>query len=221
MHLEAKNLCVERSGRTIFAQLSFALAAGESLIVTGENGSGKSTLLRALAGLLPATSGEIFFAASAIRKPLDRAHYLGHADALRGMLSLTENIEFWASLLAEDCVDSSLAQSQSAGLAASSCPEALALLGLAHAAELPAGILSAGQKRRAALAKLLVAPRPLWLLDEPLTALDTNSQSIVKRLMETHLLRGGMIVAATHAPLGLKGQELRLASAGRASLATL
>jgi heme exporter protein A len=219
MRLEARDLCVERSGRMIFAQLFFALAAGQCLIVTGENGAGKSTLLRALAGLLPITSGALFLNGEAIQKPLEQAHYIGHSDALKAMLSLRENIEFWSYLLAENSSQFPPQKSQSPGIGPCSCGEALARLGLAHARDLPAGILSAGQKRRAALAKLLVAPRPLWLLDEPLTALDTNSQAVVKSLMQAHLAGGGMIVTSTHMPLGLTGQELRLGPANVAPAA--
>lgn len=205
MRLEAKGLCIERSGRIIFTQISFVLDPGQCLIVTGDNGAGKSTLLRVLSGLLPGTSGGLFFAGEEVKKPLEQAHYIGHQDGLRGMLSLQENLRFWASLLAGDSLNSWSSQCPAA-----SCEEALALLGLSHAADLPAASLSAGQKRRAALAKLLAAPRPLWLLDEPLTALDKKSQQLVKEIMQSHVDHGGMIVTATHAALGLQGQELKL-----------
>jgi heme exporter protein A len=205
MRLEAKDLSIERSGRIIFTRISFVLDPGQCLIVTGDNGAGKSTLLRVLAGLLPLTSGGLFFAGQEVKKPLEQAHYIGHQDGLRGMLSLQENLNFWASLLAGDSLDPRSLQSP-----AGSCEDVLAFLGLSHAADLPAAYLSAGQKRRAALAKLLVAPRPLWLLDEPLTALDAKSQKLIKELMQGHVDHGGMVVTATHAALGLQGQELRL-----------
>jgi len=205
MRLEAKDLGIERSGRIIFSQISFVLDPGQCLVVTGDNGAGKSTLLRVLAGLLPLTSGKFYFAGEEVRKPLEQAHYIGHQEALRGMLNLEENLRFWASLLAGDAPDAWSPQRP-----ALSCEDALGLLGLSHAADLPAAYLSAGQKRRAALAKLIVAPRPLWLLDEPLTALDAKSQRLIKELMRSHIDHGGVIVTATHAALGLQGQELKL-----------
>lgn len=204
MRLKATDLSIERGGRIVFAKLSFTVEAGESLIVTGRNGAGKSSLLRALAGLLPPASGEISCASDSPTEPsealAESAHYVGHADALKGALTAIENLEFFAALL-------------SSGLGGLAPEAALAALGLAHAAALPAAYLSAGQKRRAALAKLLVAARPIWLLDEPTTALDAASQEIMGRIMREHLEGGGLIVAATHARLELAGRELRLGGA--------
>jgi heme exporter protein A len=197
MRLSASRLTVERGGRIVFSNLSFSLDAGGSLTVTGPNGAGKSTLLRALAGLLPLSGGAISCTPLSSGTLAEEAHYVGHADALKNLLTVAENLEFLAATL-------------DAGHGGIPVESALALFGLSRAANLPVAYLSAGQKRRAALARLLVAWRPLWLLDEPLTALDAASQARMAKIMAAHLTRGGMIVAATHAKLGLPGQELRL-----------
>ncbi|MGI8569383.1 MAG: heme ABC exporter ATP-binding protein CcmA [Methylocella sp.] len=197
MRLSGSRLTVERGGRIVFSNLSFGLDAGGSLTVTGPNGAGKSTLLRALAGLLPLSGGTISCTPLSGGTLAEQAHYVGHADALKNLLTVTENLQFLAAML-------------DAGYGGMPVETALAELGLSHAADLPVAYLSAGQKRRAALAKLLVVKRPLWLLDEPLTALDAASQARMAKVMAAHLAHGGMIVAATHAKLGLPGQELRL-----------
>lgn len=197
MRLSASRLTVERGGRVIFSDLSFTLHAGESLTVTGPNGAGKSSLLRALAGLLPLASGEVSLVPKTGETLAENAHYLGHADALKGLLTVAENLEFLAAIL-------------DAGEARMPVGAALSVFGLSHAANLPVAYLSAGQKRRAALAKLLVVKRPVWLLDEPATALDAASLRVMKDVMRAHLAEGGMIIAATHARLDLGGQELRL-----------
>jgi heme exporter protein A len=197
MRLSASNLTIERGGRPIISNLSFALSAGECLAVTGPNGAGKTTLLRALAGFLPLQCGIVSLSPPPQETLSQQVHYVGHADALKGLLTVAENLEFLAALL-------------DAGLSGVPVAEALAKLGLAHAAHLPVACLSAGQKRRAALARLLVIRRPIWLLDEPLTALDAASRVLVGQIMTDHLTQGGLIVAATHAELNLRGQELRL-----------
>lgn len=200
MRLCASSLSVERGGRIVFSKLSFTLEAGESLVVTGRNGAGKSTLLRALAGFLPLVKGEISCAPASDETLAEQVHYIGHADALKAALTVTENLAFFAAMLA----------SGRGGLCAEA---ALAEFGLAHVGHLPTAYLSAGQKRRAALAKLLVARRPIWLLDEPTTALDAASQAVMTQIMAAHLAAGGIIVAATHARLDLAGRELRLGAA--------
>jgi heme exporter protein A len=197
MRLKASNLAVERGGRIIFSNLSFTLGQGECIFVTGQNGAGKSTLLRAIAGLLPVARGSISLDPNSSEIIAEQIHYVGHADALKATLTVTENLNFFAALLDGG------RQSLAAG-------PALAAVGLGHVADLPAAYLSAGQKRRVALARLLVAHRPLWLLDEPSTALDTNAQALVAKIMAAHLAEGGMIMAATHAQLDLEGRELRL-----------
>jgi heme exporter protein A len=197
MRLSASNLTIERGGRPIISNLSFALSGGECLAVTGPNGAGKTTLLRALAGFLPLQCGIVSLSPPQQETLSQQVHYVGHADALKGLLTVAENLEFLAALL-------------DAGRGGVPVAEALAKLGLAHAAHLPVACLSAGQKRRAALARLLAIRRPIWLLDEPLTALDAGSQVLVGQIMTDHLTQGGLIVAATHAGLDLRGQELRL-----------
>ncbi len=197
MRLSASNLTAERGGRIIFANLSFAVEAGESLTVTGPNGAGKSTLLRVLAGLLPCLGGEISLTPATDATIAEQVHYVGHADALKGLLTASENLQFLGPIL-------------DAGHGGMAVDAALAEFGLSHIVDLPAAYLSAGQKRRVTLARLLAVKRPLWLLDEPFTALDAASQALMARLMTSHLAQGGMIVAATHARLGLPGRDLRL-----------
>ncbi len=196
--LRVENLALTRGGRSLAKNLAFDLVNGQALVVTGPNGAGKSTLLRTLAGLLEPESGAFsLIGASDDPEIGPRAHYIAHADAQKSSLTVAENLRFWARMLGGE-----------GGLTPR---EALTRFGLAHATDLQVGYLSAGQKRRAALARLLVAPRPLWLLDEPATALDAASQRRLAEVMAEHLASGGMIVAATHAPLGLEGaRELKL-----------
>lgn len=194
--LKAEGIAAERGGRPVLAGIGFSLEAGTALSVTGPNGAGKSTLLRVIAGLLPPAAGRITLDppdAGDPEKPVaERAHYLGHADALKGALTLREMLECAAALSggADEGLDPAAA---------------LRRVALAHAEDLPCAYLSAGQRRRAALARLLVAPRPLWLLDEPTTALDAASQVRLTAIMADHLAGGGLIVAATHARLDLPG----------------
>ena len=199
MRLRAWDLTVERGGRRVIAGLSFEAGEGSALIVTGPNGAGKTSLLRALAGFLPIeTGGFALDGGDAERTVGEQAHYLGHADGVKSALTAGENLAFAAAMLGGD-------SSRAAQLAA------LAAVGLAHVIDFPARLLSAGQKRRAALARLLVAKRPLWLLDEPMTALDVAAQSALAGIMRAHLEDGGILVAAAHGALGLDGvQELRL-----------
>ena len=200
MQIEASALALERGGRIIFTNLGFSLSDGEALVVTGPNGAGKSSLLRALAGLLPFAAGRI--AVTPGGGLSECAHYVGHADALKPSLTVYENLEFWAALLGRADAPPTDPVMQ--------IEMALARLGLARIADLPAAYLSAGQKRRAALARLLAVRRPLWLLDEPATALDAASQKVLAEIMMAHLAEGGMIIAATHASLGLPARELVL-----------
>ncbi len=195
--IEVRGLALARGGRRVVEGVSVTLASGEALVVTGPNGAGKSTLLRALAGLLEPAEGEISFGEPSDGEGLAlHAHYVGHAEAMKGALTARENLAFWAAAL-----------SAAPGLS----PEAaLARFSLPKAIDLPFGWLSAGQKRRVALARLLVAPRPVWLLDEPTTALDAVAQAQFAVVMADHLAAGGIIVAATHAPLGVPARELRL-----------
>jgi heme exporter protein A len=199
MRLRAWDLTIERGGRRLFAGLSFAADDGAALIVTGPNGAGKSSLLRALCGFLPIEAGGFALeGGDAERSVGEQAHYLGHADGVKGALTAGENLAFAAAMLGGE-------SSHAAQRAA------LARVGLAHVIDFPARLLSAGQRRRVALARLLIADRPLWLLDEPTTALDAGAQEACVTILREHLRGGGVIVAATHAPLALEGaQELRL-----------
>jgi heme exporter protein A len=193
MRLSAEKVALERGGRPLFADLSLEVGAGEALVIVGPNGAGKSSLLRAIAGFLPLTAGRIELQEGEAEASVgEQAHYLGHADALKGALTAGENLSFWAGVCGADP-------------SSNTCRRALARLGLAHVADFPVYALSAGQKRRVALARLLVAARPLWLLDEPTTALDAAARALFADVMVEHLKSGGLILAATHAPLGLEG----------------
>ena len=198
--LVVQALAVDRGGRRVIAGLDFTLDAGEALLVTGPNGAGKSTLLRTLIGLVAPASGTIAVAAADPEDVGRHCHYLGHRDGVKTALTLAENLAFWQRHLGRDGGLDPMA--------------ALAAVDLAALADLPAAYLSAGQRRRCSLARILVAPRPLWLLDEPVTALDAASQARFAGLMQAHLDGGGLIVAATHAPIGLeRARQLKLGSA--------
>jgi heme exporter protein A len=196
LRIIVENLACRRSGRLVFENVSFTLSGGEALVVTGRNGAGKSSLLGLLAGRLRPEAGTIR-AGDTDEQPLaERLHLVAHRDALKSALTAEENLAFARDLLGDP------------GL---SPREALAAVGLEHAATLPVAYLSAGQRRRVALARLLVAHRSLWLLDEPTAALDAAAQDTLLHLMTAHLAGAGLIVAATHAPLGIGGaKELRL-----------
>ena len=198
MRLLASGLACVRGAKSIFAGVEFALKRGEALILVGPNGAGKSSLLRIVAGLLRPAAGRLVLENGDPDLTIaEQAHYLGHRDPLKPSLSVAENLDFWARLLGGD-----------AGLAPGAALEAIGLLALS---DIPAGYLSAGQRRRLALARLIVVRRPIWLLDEPSSALDAAGQGRLLELMQSHLAEGGLIVAATHAPLGLaKARQLRL-----------
>jgi heme exporter protein A len=197
MRLTATDLACIRGGRQVFSGISFAIQAGEALVITGPNGAGKSTLLRLLAGLLRPLAGALAFEGGDPELTLpEQAHYLGHQDALKPALSVTENLDFWVRFLGGQSVD---------------LTTPLANVGLAGIAGLPAAYLSAGQRRRLSIARLIAVKRPIWLLDEPTAALDVAAQAMLADLMRAHLAGGGLIVAAVHGAIGLeKAAELRL-----------
>ena len=196
MRLSGRGVRCVRGGREVFSGLGFAASAGEALAVTGRNGSGKTSLLRLIAGLLRPEGGAIELEGGAGELTLpEQAHFLGHRDALKPALSVAENLAFWQEFLGGEAFD----------IAGS-----IAAVGLDHATHLPAAFLSAGQRRRLSIARLLAVRRPIWLLDEPTNALDTSGQAMFAALMGDHLARGGLIVAATHAPLGIAARELRI-----------
>jgi heme exporter protein B len=199
MLLAGTNLACNRAGLPIFKAVSFEVGAGTALLVTGPNGSGKTSLLRLIAGLIHPAEGQVVLeGADPDTSAGEQAHYLAHQDALKPSLTVTENLRFWADFLGGQAP-----------------PEAaLKAVRLESLATLPAAYLSAGQRRRLSLARLLAVPRPLWLLDEPTAALDGAGQATLIEMMRDHLAGGGIIVAATHGPLGLEGaQELRLGGA--------
>ncbi len=196
MRLRAVDLVCHRGGREVFAGVSFAVASGDALIISGRNGAGKSSLLRMLVGLVRVAAGRLALEGGDPELSIaEQAHYLGHQDALKGSLSVAENLRFWAGFFG--------------GSADVAGP--LDAVGLGGLAGLPAATLSAGQRRRLSIARLIAAPRPIWLLDEPTSTLDAAAQDRLAELMGTHLAGGGLILAATHGPTGLPGaQELRL-----------
>jgi heme exporter protein A len=187
--------CV-RGGREVFSDLDFEVASGDVLAITGPNGAGKTSLLRLVAGLILPAGGSIDLEGGEDELTLpDQAHYLGHRDALKPALSVLENLSFWRNFLGGEAGDAR---------------ECLATVGLDHATHLPAAYLSAGQRRRLSIARLLAARRPIWLLDEPTSALDTAGQALFVDVINDHLGRGGLVIAATHAPLGVAAKELRI-----------
>ncbi|MBR0851170.1 heme ABC exporter ATP-binding protein CcmA [Bradyrhizobium diazoefficiens] len=199
MQLSGRGVTCVRGGREVFSGLDFTAATGEALAVMGRNGSGKTSLLRLIAGLLVPAGGSVALAGGDAELTLpEQCHYLGHRDALKPALSVAENLSFWADFLGGERFDAI---------------ENLAAVGLDHATHLPAAFLSAGQRRRLSLARLLTIRRPVWLLDEPTTALDAAGQDMFGGLMRDHLSRGGLIIAATHAPLGIESRELRIGGA--------
>ena len=196
MQLSGRGVKCIRGGREVFSGLDFSIAMREALAVTGPNGSGKTSLLRQIAGLLAIASGSIDLDGGDGELTLpEQAHYLGHRDALKPALSVMENLCFWRDFLGGEGADAGAS---------------LAAVGLDHAAQLPAVVLSAGQRRRLSIARLLTVRRPIWLLDEPTSALDAAGQTMFAALMRDHLARGGIIVAATHTPLEVPATELRI-----------
>ena len=197
MRLEARDIAVRRGEDLLIDGLSFDLEAGQALVVTGRNGSGKSTLLRAIAGLIPMERGAIRLEGPgpSVHRVAEAGHYLGHRNAMKREMSVYENLAFWKAFMG-----GSGASGTGPGLDPDEAAERLGLSGIIH---LPFGYLSAGQQRRMAFAKLLVAHRHVWLLDEPTSALDSQSERVFAGLVGEHLAQGGMVLAATHQPLGL------------------
>lgn len=199
MKLWGHSLRCVRGGRTVFSDLGFEVSAGQGLAITGPNGAGKSSLLRMISGLLPIAGGSVGLDSGEPDLLLsEQAHYLGHRDALKPALTVLENLDFWRNFLGGEATD---------GIAG------LEAVGLGHTAHLPAAFLSAGQRRRLSIARLITVKRPVWLLDEPTSALDSSGQGMIAALMTQHLADGGIILAATHGPLGIPAQELRIGGA--------
>lgn len=189
--LSVEGLGCIRGDRPVFAGLDMALHAGDALVLSGANGSGKSSLLRMLAGLLPPAVGAIRWRGADVDKAPEahaaRLHYLGHQNAIKPTLTVAENLYPWAALRG----------------GRGEIREALAAFGLADLADAPGRLLSSGQTRRLALARLLAAPAPLWLLDEPGVGLDRRALGDLGDVIAAHRARGGLVVLATHQDLGL------------------
>lgn len=203
MQLIAEQLVIVRGGRRVVDGASFRVAGGHALVVMGANGAGKTTLLRGLAGFLPLEAGSLRLEGGDDDKTLgEQAHFVGHANAVKANLTVAENARFWAAYLGED-----------AGAEARSA-EALAHFGLDALCDFPAADLSAGQKRRLGLVRLLSAQRPIWLLDEPTASLDALSSALLSKAIDAHTAAGGIAIAATHLPLGLeRAADFRLGPA--------
>jgi heme exporter protein A len=201
--LAAEGLVCRRGGREVFSGLSFALSSGQALAVTGRNGAGKSSLLRMIAGLLRIEGGRLSLAGGDGERSIgEQAHYVGHQDALKPSLSVLENLDFWSAWLGGG--DARAAKNRAA----------LEAVGLDTIGALPAAYLSAGQKRRLSLARLVAIARPIWLLDEPFSTLDAVAQTALIFLMREHLAKGGVIIAATHADIAIDNiRELRIGPA--------
>jgi heme exporter protein A len=201
MKLIVDKLCVIRGGRSILAELSFRVAAGGSLLLMGPNGAGKTTLIRTLAGLIPAATGRLWLEDAGTEASVgELSHYVGHLNALKANLTVAENARFWVGFLGGN----------------REIWPALDAFGLSALEDIPAAYLSAGQKRRLALARLLLAPRPIWLLDEPATSLDEEAQAALAAAVAAQLGSGGLVIAATHQPLGWpNARELRLKPTAR------
>lgn len=202
MTLVAEQLACRRGEATVFRDLSFQVAVGGALLLVGPNGSGKSSLLRLCAGLIPMAGGTLRLGANDLAADADafrgQVAYVGHLDAVKAALSVGENLAFWAGLTAERAtVDA-----------------ALEALGVARLRDVPARYLSAGQRRRVALARLVLTNAPLWLLDEPAVSLDADGVAALGRVIAGHRARGGIVLAATHGDIAIDGATtLRLSGA--------
>ena len=207
MRLNAADLACRRGGRDVFTSVGFSVAAGEALAITGRNGAGKSSLLRIVAGLIRPAGGRLSLDAGDPELSIaEQAHYLGHQDPVKPSLSVRENLQFWVAFFGETAVKMRAVQGVNEVVM-----EALESVGLGAIASLPAGYLSAGQRRRLSIARLLAIKRPIWLLDEPASTLDAAAQRRLSEFMRSHLAAGGLVVVATHGALGLDGaRELSL-----------
>jgi len=185
-----------RGERVVFYGLNFCVEAGDALVLSGPNGSGKTSLLRLMAGLLRPVAGNISWADGPIPDNPEehnrRIHFVGHLDAIKPVLTVSENLGFWAGLRGSD----------------EPLGTALDTFGIGHLAEVPGRYLSAGQRRRLNLARIVAAPSALWLLDEPTTALDSDAISKLAGAIKTHRSGGGMVITSTHTDLHLADERV-------------
>jgi heme exporter protein A len=208
IHLEGKSmavfsgqdlLCI-RGERLVFSKLNFTLKSGGALVLIGHNGAGKSSLLRMMAGLLSPRAGVMSWDGDPLTDDMDehreRLHYVGHHDAIKPVLSVEENLMFWAGLR------------NNAGDARQNFKEALDIFSIPHLIDVPGRFLSAGQKRRVNLARIIASKSALWLLDEPTTALDRETIKKLEDVMEAHRQEGGMIVLSTHSDVNLSNPDV-------------
>jgi heme exporter protein A len=202
-NVEGRGLVCQRGERTVFRGLDFSVAKGALLTLEGPNGAGKTSALRMIAGLLAPIAGALNFTTAEGRTVNDGEErgrfvaWLGHADGIKAQLSVAENAAFFAKLAGD----------------ASAVTGVLAQVGLSRVAKLPAAYLSAGQRRRLGLARLLLWPRPLWLLDEPLAALDAAGRDMLVAILQRHIAQGGIAIAATHGAIGIAAERVVLGSA--------
>ena len=200
MNFTGRNLTCVRGGRIVFQGLDFDVAEGTSLLLRGSNGSGKSSLLRMAAGFLAPEDGSFGWGSNALDREAHSQHiaYVGHLDAVKSTFSVLENLQFWTRI---------------GGGEESTSLNALEAMGISHLAGLPAGFLSAGQRRRLNLARLAASTAPLWLLDEPTVSLDEAAIAQLMQLLRRHLSGGGLAMIATHTDLPLKPATLLMLGA--------
>ncbi len=194
---QGEGLACIRGERLVFEGLDFAVGPGGALLLTGYNGSGKSSLLRLMAGLLRPAAGRLMADGLPVADDPDahrtRLHYVGHGDPIKPVLTVRESVHFFASLHSRDGADGDAVR------------DAIGHFGLASLADIPGRFLSAGQRRRTNLARLLAAPAQLWLLDEPTVGLDERALTALDAAVTEHRAQGGMVIAATHAAFSLAG----------------
>ncbi len=217
MRLEGQGLACERGERQLFAGVDFSLAPGDLLFLRGANGSGKSSFLRLVAGLLRPTAGKLLVDNKIVTPDWQALQsqlvYISHHDPVKPAFSVAENLVFWMGLAGRDI---EYKRGRGGGLVTTGTHEALTALGIAGLADIPARLLSSGQKRRLNLARLAAIARPLWLLDEPTVGLDATADGLLAALIAKHREAGGLVIVASHTDLGVKptgyldfGQELK------------